>query len=217
MLNRRRLFVGGFSILAFTARDVLALGDDEAVLVEPEAREQMLWNFAPAGGPLDRHTSRPGAWYALLYLPLAPLWPMQLLLWPPQSRHELRLFALDQAPDASPSVLDPLPLEVEVGRGGKALVRFSRFMLPAQSSARSVFVLIEQWNPEGARPEPLWVKLLSLRASRRRVEPWWYSHDDHNPGTTAPRSPLTQQQGTVKPHEIPIFGPSDLPVSGVLR
>lgn len=217
MLNRRRLFVGGFSILAFGARDVFALGVDAAVLVVPQAREQLLWYFSPAGGPLDRYTSRPGAWYALLYLPVAPQWPMQLMLWPPERRHEIRLFALDQAPDESPTVVHPLPLEFEMGRGGKAVAQISRFVLPASSTAQAIYVLVEQWRPDGDRPEPLWIKLLAQHAPRRSAAPWWSSHDDRSPRATAPPSPLSQQQREVNGHEIPIFGPSELPVPGVLR
>lgn len=217
MLNRRRIFAGGFCVLALCVSDVLALGVDAAVLVVPEQREQLLWNFTPADGPLERHTSRPGAWYALLYLPVAPQWPMQLLLWPPERRHQIRLFALDQPPDEFPTVVHPLGLEVEMGHGGKAVAQVSRFMLPARSTAQSIFVLIEQWRPQGDPPAPLWVRVLAQRAAQRKLAPWWYSHDDRSPKGTAPPSPLTQQLRDAKVGEVPIFGPSELPEPGVLR
>lgn len=217
MRNRRRLLVGGICCLAFFAREVLALGWDAAVFVVPQAREQLLWEFTPAGGPLQRHTSRPGAWYTLLYLPVAPQWPMQLLLWPPERRHELRLFALDQPPDESPSVVHPLPLEVEVGHGGRAVAHASRFVLPARSTAQSIFVLVELWQPDGDRPAPLWVKLLTQRVPQRSAAPWWYSHAERNPRATAPPSPLTQQLREGNAYEIPIFGPPAFPEPGVMR
>jgi len=196
---------------------VLALGWDAAVFVVPQAREQLLWQFTPAGGPLERYTSRPGAWYALLYLPVAPQWPMQLLLWPPARRHEIRLFALDQPPDESPSVVHPLPLEVEVGRGGRPAAQASRFVLPARSTAQSIFVLVEQWRPDGDRPAPLWVKLLVQRVPQRSTAPWWYSHAERSPRATPPPSPLTQQLRDADAYEIPIFGPPAFPDPGVLR
>ena len=75
-----------------------ALGADAALVLVPESRPRLLQRFTPAGGPLERHTGRPGAWYALLYLPMAPAWPLQLMLWSSARGHGLRLFALDAAP-----------------------------------------------------------------------------------------------------------------------
>lgn len=99
----------------------LALGLDvhAALLLAPDGRVVQLRRFTPAAGPLQRHTSRPGAWYALLYLPMAPQWPVQLRLWSTERGHELRLFALDAAPDEALSVVQALPLETETSRIGR--------------------------------------------------------------------------------------------------
>ena len=87
----RRLFIAGaLAVLAAGgACEVQALGIDSAVLIEPDAPPRLVRRFMPAGGPLARFESRPGAWYALLYVPVAPQWPIELSFWPPERRHWL--------------------------------------------------------------------------------------------------------------------------------
>ena len=179
----------------------------------------MLRRFILAGGPLQRHAARPGAWYALLEVPVAPSWPMQLLMWPAERRHEIRLFALDAAPDDAPTVVDPLPLELERGRGGRNGVQVGHFMLPAGSTARTIFVLVEQWRIDGEAPAPLWVQLLARRASEPAETPWWSARDGRGTHALPPPSPLTQQQQQRGPntHEVPIFSTPAMPGTGVWR
>ena len=195
-----------------------ALGADAALVLVPESRPRLLQRFTPAGGPLERHTGRPGAWYALLYLPMAPAWPLQLMLWSSARGHGLRLFALDAAPDEAPTVVDPLPLETEISRVGGPPRLSSRFVLPDASTAAAIFVLVEQWRSDGEPPAPLWVQLLSQRGPQPASTPWWVARDAAAAGgTTAPPSPLTQQARGASAHEVPIMSLPAAPESGVWR
>ena len=139
---------------------------------------------------------------------------MQLLFWPPQRRHEVRLLALDLPPDEAPTVVHPLPLEAGLGRDGTPVAWVSQFMMPARSTAHAMFVLVEQWRPSGEPPEPLWVRLLMLSAPQRRVVPWWYSYDDRNAHAIPPLSPLTQERRGANVHEVPMFVAPQMPRSG---
>ena len=217
-MRRRGFIVGtvwGLGVAASgTAR---ALGADAALYLAPQGRAQLLRYFTPAGGPLERHAARPGAWYALLYLPMAPQWPMELLLWPAQRRHEMLLFALDAAPDEAPTVVHPLPLALESERSGRPTLWVSRFMLPASSSASAIFVLIEQWRIVGDEPAPLWVQWRAQPATPRTATPWWDAQASREAGATPPPSPLTQELRGPRAHEVPIFGPPTWPEPGARR
>lgn len=221
-MRRRTLLVATCHCLGANGA-ARALGADAAVVLMPQGRARMLQRFTAAGGPLERHTARPGAWYALLYLPmLDPQAPRQLLLWSTERGHELRLFALDAAPDDAPTVLHPLPLDTETSGVGRPPRLSSRFMLPAASTAPAIYVLVEQWSIGGQQPAPLWVQLLAQRAPQRATAPWWASRDagdTHPAGATAPPSPLAQQQSSsgARPHEVPIFHLPAAPDSGAWR
>lgn len=216
-MRRRNAILGAIACVGLGAANAQRLGGEAAVYVIPQAREQMLWYFTPATGPLDRFTSRPNAWYALLYLPMEPLWPMQLWLRQQEARHDIRLLALDAPPDEKPFVVAPLPLVNVAAWGGRGVARVSRFMLPAQSSARSVFVLVELWRPDGEPPGPLWVQFLVQAAPPRQTMPWWYSHADRDGRAVPPPSPLTQEAREMRTYELPMLGSSVFPQSGVRR
>ena len=216
-MHSRRFIIGAlFSLGIGAAGRAQALGADAAVWIEPQARAKLLRYFTPAAGPLERYASRPGAWYALLYVPMASRWPVQLMLSLPEKHHEIRLFALDAAPEDAPSVVHPLPLGLEATRGNRAGAQVSRFMLPAASTATAIFVLVEQWRIEGDAPAPLWVQVQSQRAPEHRGAPWWVAHEAHAASAVPPPSPLTQDLRGTRAHEVPIFnGPALAGVPGV--
>jgi hypothetical protein len=205
-MRRRLSIASAVALIAVgAAQDVRALGIDSAVLVEPDAPAVLVRRFEPAGGPMERFESRPGAWYALLYVPVAPQWPMALSFWPPERRHELRLTALDVPPDEAPTVAFPLRLELERQRGSRNVQRVSRFAMPATSRVQAIFVLLEQWSFDGGPPPPLWVQLRADSPPSGAREPWWQPRDATQP-VQPPPSPLTQRQrqrGIVD--EIPIL------------
>lgn len=219
-MRRRGLIIAGLCG-AGAGGAAHSLGADAALFLVPNRRALLLQHYTPAGGPLQRTLSRPGAWYALLFVPMAPLWPMQLLLWPAQRSHELRLFALDAAPDEAPTVVFPMTIDPDMARDGRATRRVSRFMLPAGSTAPAIFILVEQWRIGGDAPPPLWVQLQAQAAPAHADTPWWATRSSRAAGeaagVTAPASPLTQQRRGALAHELPIFSLPAAPESGVWR
>ncbi len=184
-----------------------------------DGRAQWLREFSPAGSPLRQLSARPGAWYALLYLPVAELWPVQLVFAALPKRHELRTFALNAPPEAGPTVVHALPLELESPRAYPAAQSsaqaVSRFMLPAASGLDAVFVLTELWSIKGDAPPPLRAQLQSYRPPQRATAPWWDAHSakaaGHN-ALQAPPSPLATQSPSLTRlpyvHELPFALPA---------
>lgn len=117
--------------------------------------------FVPAGGPMVRFASRAGAWYALVHLPLVAAMPAQLWLWLPADARDVHVSVLDRPPGANPTASVPLPLR-PVRTGVRVAFQSVPFALPVDGTAAGAFVLIEQWNPAGARPLPVWLQLRSL-------------------------------------------------------
>lgn len=214
---QRRLLVCGAGGAALGIGGAFGRGLDApaATFLAPDGRPSLLRRFIPAAGPLQRHASRPGAWYALLYLPMAPRWPVQLRLWSTERGHELRLFALDAAPDEAPGVIQALPIDTEASRIGSPPRLSSRFMLPAASTAPALYVLVEQWRPDGEPPAPLWAQFMAApkpESPERERTPWWVSRPPRAQHATGdgepavpPSSPLTQQLRDGRPFEVPIF------------
>jgi len=194
-----------------------ALNAEAAVWLTPDGGPQLLRRFTPAGSALQRHAARPGAWYALLVLPMAPAWPVDLRLWPAGRSHEVHLSALDAAPSESPNVVHALPLDLERATDGRAARWSSRFMLPAGSTAPLIFVLVEQWRMAGDAPPVLWVQVLAGRVAQRSGAPWWDARSDRPADTLPPPSPLTQQQRITAVHEVPIYELPATPDAGVWR
>jgi hypothetical protein len=194
-MQRRQLITLGVAALPSLA--CARLGQDQAWPLEPERPALQLRQFQAATGPLDRFTSRQGAWYALLWLPMPVQWPVEVVLAAPARRHNLRLTALDRAPDDAPQVAIDLPLAPGTERSGHhgATGWHSRFMLPANSQANALFLLLELWHPEGLQPAPLWVE----RREGVRLHPQQAlgQRPPDRPATAGgaavpPESPLTQ-------------------------
>jgi hypothetical protein len=184
------------------------LGVDEA--------PQRLEHYVSAGGPLERHTGRPGAWYAVAFVPVSARWPVQLWAWQKSPSHQMRLTALDGWPATIASVVVPLPLSAEATTHGRPLIQSGPFVLPAQSAAEGVFVLIEQWSPRGDPPAPVWLQAryaqgLSPYGSARGEGAWW----------SRPQEPATASARTAPPSSSPSVpplahvGPSSPPPSAL--
>jgi len=203
-MQRRALLI--LATLAWPAWGPAApLGMDAALFVEPDAPPQALWRVQPAQGPLDRHAGRPGAWVGLLYLPMLPGQPAELVLRTALRRHTLRLLALDQAPADAPSVAAVLPLEPNSRQDGeRPSFHVSRFMLPATSLADGLYVLVEQWRADGAPPAPLWLQLRTrLPAPDERRGP----PVPAGRGVDAPPSPLNRALREQVAFEVPLPAP----------
>ncbi len=181
-----------------------------ALVLPPDGRAQPLRHVVPAGGPLQRHSARPGAWYTLVYLPMHTPWPMQLQLEPTGRGHDLHLLAMDAAPDDAPTVVLPMPVESEARPHGRPPRWRSRFALPARSTAPGFYVLIEQWRSDGEPPAPLWVRFTTAAPPPAR-QPWWLPQrtqpagdGEATAGPRSPPSPLTRQDMDGRIFEVPI-------------
>jgi hypothetical protein len=117
--------------------------------------------FVPAGGPILRFTSRPGAWYALVHVPLLAALPAQLWLWMPADAHDVRVTVLDRPPGAGPTAGIPLPLRAARG-GARVALQSVPFVIPSDGAAAGAFVLVEQSRGANARPLPVWMQLRSM-------------------------------------------------------
>jgi hypothetical protein len=156
---------------------------------------QRLDHYLPAGGPLERHTARPGAWYTAVYVPRLPpphSWPLQLWIWQRDAAHGLRISALDGWPPSRASVAVPLALSSDLTARGRPLSTTVPFVLPAASHAEGVFLLIEQWSRHGERPPALWLQARPAEPAvlplREREAAWWQGAD-HAPPTPSASSP----------------------------
>lgn len=147
--------------------------------------------YFPAGGPLQRLADRPGAWYLIVFVALPGRWPVQLMAWQREPSHQLRLSALDGWPGSVAQTAVGLPARVEADIRGRHAVVSAPFTLAPSSQAPGIFVLVEQWSPQGARPDPLW---LHASTSERDMAgtpraAWWQAGESGRP-VEAPASPL---------------------------
>ncbi len=177
--------------------------------------------FEPADGPLGRFTSRPGAWYATVFVSLQPQYPVELQVTQPNPGHELKLLALET--DIMGEVLreHALPLSYLAPRNGAPAQYFSEFVLPEPSPVGGLLVVLEQWSRTGYRPAPVWVRLSPAGRHPRpsTTEPWWGASQPSAPASQAgfkdvtPPSPLLSQ-GRRKGQEV--SPPSEIPPSPIL-
>lgn len=170
--------------------------------------------YFPAGGPLQRFADRPGAWYCIVFVPVAARWPVQLWAWQRSGSHQLRVLALDGWPGASAHMAVPVPLRLDLGANGRPVVHSAPLVLPAASRAEGVFMLLEQWHPQGARPAAIWLQARSGERDEHTMRPrdsaWWLSAearpapaaDGH---AAAPPGPLSAPRVTASAIELPIL------------
>lgn len=177
----------------------------------PDDAPLALSRYVPAGGPAQRHTSRPGAWYTAVFLPMLPGWPVQVWITRRARTHELRVIALDASPSGAASVAVPVPLRTAPGARRAALAT-APIMLPATSRADGVFLLIEQWSPAGDRPAPLWVQARTRIHRDDEQVPWWQPLPAPDEGSHAgrlapnpPASPLSAPRHGTDVVELPIL------------
>lgn len=198
MVNPRRLLL--FFMLGAMASALSAQSQSDPYAPAPlplliaDDAPMLLEHASPAGGPLERHTARPGAWYSAVFVPLLTRWPVELWIWQRTRAHQLRVFALDGWPAAAASVVVGLPLRNDSTPRGRPLIYSAPFVLPAATRADGVFLLIEQWSLAGDRPHPLWVQARAAaqgypQNAARGSSPWWESRDDSVPTQGPPRVP----------------------------
>lgn len=162
--------------------------------------------YRPAGGPLNRYLSRPGAWYSLIFVPMAPGWPIQLWIWQRAGGHDVRLLALDAMPTEMSAVATPIPV-LHARGGARAPWVSAPFAVAPAADGDGAFVLIEQWSAGGKRPGPIWVQARSHSNEVPAQAPWWATHAEgpHSElAPAAPRSPLQDARYGRAVIELPI-------------
>ncbi|HAR96106.1 MAG TPA: hypothetical protein DCR97_09115 [Deltaproteobacteria bacterium] len=166
------------------AFDVYALQDVVPVAtLYPEEPPTRVTFFFSAGGPLERFTSKPDAWYALYRLPLYPNQAYAILLSHEEEPERIRVFALDRSPFDAVSMkyelqmakVDWQPLYRKGTRHYESVVS-----LPIDAAAPGIYLLVEWTPPPGpaAKPPPLLFQVLTANSTyleRRRPQRSWWS------------------------------------------
>jgi hypothetical protein len=172
-----------------------------AIMIQPDDFPVDVAFFFPAGGPLERFTGRPGAWYAIYRTPMYPGRPYDLILEHKGDPGRVKLFALDNHPFDKVTVKFELPLRKIDGWGGASdSVYATTITLPRDSSVYGIYLLLEWMPPLGKdRPLPVSMQLLSsdhrqqMGPGRTGSSPW---------AEKSVRSPLQSQN--FNPYEIPV-------------
>jgi hypothetical protein len=157
--------------------------------------------FFPAGGPMERFTGRPGAWYAIYRSPMHPGRPYDLILEHNGDPGRMKIFALDNHPFDIVSIKYELPLRKIDGWAGSSDSAYAAtFMLPRDASVHGIYLLLE-WMPPPGKDRPLPVSMQVLSSDPR-------SQTGQGRTGSSPRaeksvkSPLQSQNAD--PHEIPV-------------
>lgn len=172
-----------------------------AITVFPDDFPADVSFFFPAGGPLERFTSRPGAWYAIYRTPLYPGRPYDLILEHSGDPTRIKIFALDNHPFERVSVKAELhPVKAEGRRHSSGTAYVATIALPRDSAVYGVYLLME-WNPPPGENKPLPVSLQVLSVETRprmgQGRTWWWPWADNNVNR-----PLQSQNRN--PHVIPV-------------
>lgn len=150
-----------YGVPSYPHHDVQGLWPAPVPSLAMDDLPRFVTEFVPAGGSILRFTSRPGAWYALVHVPLLAALPTQLSLWMPADARDVRITVLDRPPGASPTASIPLPLRA-ARTGARVALQSVPFVIPSEGAAVGAFVLVEQWHAGNARPLPVWMQLRSL-------------------------------------------------------
>lgn len=177
--------------------------------------------YFAAGGPLQRLADRPGAWYGIVFVPLAARWPAQFVAWQRSTSHQMRVIALDGWPGSAAQTAVAMPLRFDPGPRGRPVITSAPFVIASASRAEGVFLLIEQWSNSGTRPAAIWLQAragehgygergYSERSRGDGRSAWWLSADARAAaGTDAhaapPPGPLVAPRPTATAIELPIF------------
>lgn len=173
-----------------------------AITVRPDDFPVDVAFFFPAGGPLERFTGRPGAWYAIYRTPMYPGRVYDLILEHNGDPGRMKIFALDNHPFDQVSVKFELPLRKIDGWGGSSsgFAYAATIRLPGDATVYGVYLLLE-WRPPPGKDRPLPVSMQLLSSDPRwqtgQGRTWSYPSADKSL-----KSPLQSQNGTL--HEIPV-------------
>lgn len=151
------------------------------VTLYPDEPPTRVTFYFSGGGPLERFTSRPDAWYALYRLPLYPNQPCAILLNHDNEPERIRVFALDRSPFDAVSMkyeLRMTNIDWQPFRGHGARSYESLITLPADSAVPGIYILVES-TPRGPAEKagPLLFQVLTANNTyverRRSPSTWW--------------------------------------------
>jgi hypothetical protein len=173
-----------------------------AITVYPDDFPVDVAFFFPAGGPLERFTGRPGAWYAIYRTPMYPGRPYDLILEHKGDPGRMKIFALDNHPFGKVSVKQELRLrKFEFGYASGPIYGVT-ISIPRDSAVYGLYLLLE-WNPPAGDDRPVPVELQVLTAERSPLwgqgRPWPWGRSGPDKGV---ESPLQSQNRD--PYEIPV-------------
>lgn len=183
VLRRGALRLPAILLIILFACDVYAYHDIVPVAtLYPEDPPTKVTFFFSAGGPLERFTSKPDAWYALYRAPLHLNQAYAILLSHKEEPERIRVFALDRHPFDSVSMkyelrmadMDWQPFHREGTRHYESMVS-----LPVDSAVPGIYLLVEWTPPPGpaAKPPSLLFQVLTANSTymerRRPRRSWW--------------------------------------------
>ncbi len=156
--------------------------------------------FFASGGPLERFTGRPGAWYAVYRMSLDPGRPYELIRAHHGDPGRMRVYALDNHPFGRVSVKTELGMRKADGwRDPRGTPYIATIALPRDAAVRGIYLLLE-WSPPPGRDRPLPVSLQLLSAD---AQPWAdRGRSWGRPWDESVKSPLQSQNRN--PYEIPV-------------
>lgn len=168
--------------IILVALDVSAFYDAiPVVTLYPDEPPTRVTFYFAGGGPLERFTSRPDAWYALYRLPLYPNQPCTILLNHDNEPEKIRVFALDRSPFDNASMkyeLRMAKIDWQPFRGQAARSYETVISLPADSAVPGIYILVES-TPRGPaeKASPLLFQVLTANSTymdrRRSHTSWW--------------------------------------------
>jgi len=155
--------------------------------------------FFPSGGPLERFTGRPGAWYAIYRLPMYPGRPYELLLGHDGDPSRMKVYAMDAHPFGKVNVKFEVPMRrlEAVSAGSHHPVYAATLATPRDISAFGIYLLLEWDPPAGAgKPIPVMLQTLSVTEAPYSFPRWWFKPQREL------ESPLQSQHRA--PYEVPL-------------
>jgi hypothetical protein len=162
--------------------------------------------FFPAGGPLERFTGRPGAWYALYRLPMYPGRPYELLIGHAGDPARLRAYALDDHPFGKVNVKLEIALRrVETWGADQQMPTYAASVSTPFDTANFGFFLLLEWDPPTAHGKPLPLLLQTLAVVENPYSPpkWWFMQ--RREFDRPPESPLqSRRREFERPLESPL-------------
>lgn len=171
-----------------------------AITIYPDDYPVDVAFFFPAGGPLERFTGRPGAWYAIYRIPMYPGRPYDLVIGHSGDPARMKVFALDNHPFDKVSVKYELRFRKFSQGDSPEGIYGTTIAIPRDSGAYGLYLLLE-WNPPAGKEKPIPVELQLLSAdplpSMEQGRSWWRSGPD-----MGVESPLQSQNRN--PYEIPL-------------